>query len=344
MRLNSNAVVTLIRGNSPFRASTMSNRIWSRIRPGLTINQIVEICGAEGVPLAGLRMNVQNIIRAAWLRGQIELAYRGVTLVRPNNTVDRVPTEISFGELQFGVEFEVILPAGTTSDDLARFISEAGIPCQSEGYNHLLRTNWKIVTDGSLSFRGVEIVSPVLRGEAGIEAASTVAKILEEKGCQINRSCGFHVHVGTRDFGLDFFKKLHAFYSMHEGIIDCLLPMSRRNNQYCQSNRMHDDAVKNATTMHQAIPMSRTRYLKLNLSAYWRHGTVEFRQHSGTTSSTKAVRWIHLCLRMVQYARSTNEVEVCSDLNGMLSLLGCTNEEKEYFASRKRTFEQRRAA
>jgi hypothetical protein len=45
-----------------------------------------------------------------------------------------------------------------------------------------------------------------------------------------------------------------------------------------------------------------SRYLKLNLAAYRRHGTVEFRQHAGTTNATKIWHWVVLTQAMVEKA------------------------------------------
>jgi hypothetical protein len=47
-----------------------------------------------------------------------------------------------------------------------------------------------------------------------------------------------------------------------------------------------------------------TRYCKLNLSSYRRHGTVEFRQHSGTLDAGKAKQWTMFCLRMIAAAQA----------------------------------------
>jgi hypothetical protein len=49
---------------------------------------------------------------------------------------------------------------------------------------------------------------------------------------------------------------------------------------------------------------SEARYHKLNLTAYRRHRTVEFRQHSGTLEANKAINWVLLCLRMVDAAKA----------------------------------------
>eukprot|EP00471_Norrisiella_sphaerica_P007872 CAMPEP_0184495320 /NCGR_PEP_ID=MMETSP0113_2-20130426/30962_1 /TAXON_ID=91329 /ORGANISM="Norrisiella sphaerica, Strain BC52" /LENGTH=175 /DNA_ID=CAMNT_0026881461 /DNA_START=842 /DNA_END=1366 /DNA_ORIENTATION=- len=48
--------------------------------------------------------------------------------------------------------------------------------------------------------------------------------------------------------------------------------------------------------------VSPTRYFKLNLHAFRRHGTLEFRQHSATTNYMKVGYWIRLLVAFVNNA------------------------------------------
>ncbi len=62
---------------------------------------------------------------------------------------------------------------------------------------------WTAERDGSLhtSRRGyvaVEIVSPILKGRAGIEQIKQMAEVLRQVGAAVNPTCGMHIHVGAR--------------------------------------------------------------------------------------------------------------------------------------------------
>ncbi len=46
-----------------------------------------------------------------------------------------------------------------------------------------------------------------------------------------------------------------------------------------------------------------SRYNKVNLEAYARHRTVEFRQHGGSTNFTKMKNWILFLNRMITFAQ-----------------------------------------
>ena len=50
--------------------------------------------------------------------------------------------------------------------EVCRALRRSGVECQTEGYNHMTRTHWKIVSDASVE-GGFEVVSPVLKGQAG---------------------------------------------------------------------------------------------------------------------------------------------------------------------------------
>jgi len=215
----------------------------------------------------------------------------------------------------FGVELECFLPEGTSRMRMASILTSAGIPAFDESYNHNRRDHWKLTTDGSLGDyrRGTEIVSPILRGRDGLAQLRKVCKTLDENGVTVRRSCGMHVHVGANNQPVPFFRRLLKFYSHYVPAIDSVTSRSRRGNgnTYCRSTRQAlqfdnryapgaGERFENATTL-QALSTEyshRNRFFKVNLESYWRHGTVEFRQHQGTISADKAEHWVKMLLRM----------------------------------------------
>ena len=216
----------------------------------------------------------------------------------------------------FGVELECYLPEGGTMRAAAQAVSQRiGEPVSVEDYNHSLRPSWKVVTDGSLSdySRGCEFVSPKLNGEAGIAQLEAVCEALVDYGCTVSRRCGMHVHVDAGGQGLGFFKKLVRLYQVYEPVIDQLMPPSRRAsaNGFCRSitavpaaNIDSAASVQDLTmVIHRATGAGEPRYHKVNLAAYSRHSTVEFRQHSGTLDARKAANWVKICLRLVATAK-----------------------------------------
>ena len=209
----------------------------------------------------------------------------------------------------FGVEIEFFLGRikrrGAYADEVAQAVREQGIECYVEGYNHRTRPHWKIVTDCSVSYEGLEIVSPVLKGQDGFNQLEKVLKALNQVGAKVDRTCGIHVHHDANDFSLRTFKNLYGMYARYEDCIDELVAKSRRgsNNRYCQSPRTNLERLQNAKSVDEIISrVYPSRYIKLNCQSFRRHGTIEFRQHGGSTEYQKILSWIVLTQMMVERA------------------------------------------
>lgn len=205
---------------------------------------------------------------------------------------------------KFGIEIECF---GMSIDRAVEVIRNAGIEIYSEGYNHQTRSHWKIVTDSSVA-NGFEVVSPILYGNEGLADVRKVAEALVGAGARVDRRCGFHVHVDARDLlGADILNIVRR-YAKHEVQIDSFMPPSRRSgNDYCRTMENVIQAIRNVSesaTTRQVCERVYERYYKLNIQAFVRHGTVEFRQHSGTVDWCKMVNWIIFCIHFVEDSRT----------------------------------------
>lgn len=194
-----------------------------------------------------------------------------------------LPFEFTF-QRTFGIELEIYGPSRVT---LLSKLRAEGIEVEGELYNHTTRNHWKIVTDSSIrGENGNEIVSPVLRGLEGIEQIKKVCIALSKAGAKVNKSCGFHVHIGADDLNVDNFKSLVKSYINLENSFDAIMPESRRGNTntYCKNLTSVSNIVNKVEASSTVTEMARVfggRYYKLNLQSYLKYSTVEFRQHSG---------------------------------------------------------------
>src|SRR5687767_12830649 len=99
-------------------------------------------------------------------------------------------------DMTFGIEIECYLPESAfTSGAVVAGGYHSGV--QVPG----LPAGWNAQRDGSLSSygrgrRGVEIVSPVLKGADGVRQIKEVCAWLASVGATVRAECGFHVHVG----------------------------------------------------------------------------------------------------------------------------------------------------
>lgn len=212
-----------------------------------------------------------------------------------------ITAQFRWTDFTFGCEFELISPIS---------MYELKDRLNSAGFN-----GWRVVHDGSVhgrsGFTGMEVVSPVLKGVEGLQTVRGLANKLEALGCKVNRTCGFHVHVGARTMSGTQLRKIAIAFINAEQHFDALVPAMRLNNQYCQSNAgrvtLNDaqrlqgaSAVSTiATCVNGGSSPQRYnsfRYHKLNFQSFLQHGTIEFRQHGGTVQGEKAVNWIRLIL------------------------------------------------
>ncbi len=195
---------------------------------------------------------------------------------------------------KFGVELEMV---GISREQAVQALRLVGVSVQAEGYNHTIRCHWKIVPDSSVR-GGFEVVSPVLQGEEGLEQLRAVTTALDDMGGSVNRTCGFHVHFDAADLSVDHIRTIVTRYAAHEAEIDAFMPPSRRGNtnSYCRSviELAQSASFRNATTLRELVEAQSGRYFKVNLKSHHVHGTVEFRQHSGTLNAPKAVNWVRL--------------------------------------------------
>ena len=209
----------------------------------------------------------------------------------------------------YGVEIELI---GLTQERAVEILRSEGIDAGFWGGN---ARYWIIKTDSSVhdlaGGRGIEIVSPVLKGKAGLEQIRKVASALEANGARINKTCGLHVHVGARDLSALHVQSILNRYSTFESVIDSMMPVSRRanHNHFCLpiAEIIRWDSRELLTKpWPDLVDMARSvgsRYYKVNVSAYLRHGTIEFRQHSGTVNPEKIINWVLFCLNFVEASK-----------------------------------------
>jgi hypothetical protein len=219
----------------------------------------------------------------------------------------------------FGIELEVIGGENVRPRMVADALNLAGVLTAVEGYNHQTRNHWKIVSDASLrGTNAMELVSPILNGEEGLAAIRTVCAVLNQLGVTVNKSCGFHVHVDARNATVQQVKNLLRVWAKYEAVHFEALPASRRDAAWCRPvfggldlnaawNLIEQRALETMARYGQNMSGAtfgdqmtyRNRYYALNLTAMARHGTAEFRSHSGTTDADKIVAWVKLCVMLV---------------------------------------------
>eukprot|EP00977_Amphora_coffeiformis_P018401 scaffold6439_cov167-Amphora_coffeaeformis.AAC.17 len=179
---------------------------------------------------------------------------------------------------------------GKIRDEIERVIDNKALVT---GCSDTTSKAWKVSTDNSMkshpSQYGVEIVSPILRGEG----------------------------VNFKDL-----KRLCQNWLKYEKAIDLLLPIGRRDskNGYCLSvrdnmrfgklnNRQAHDLIAQQTSIKGLAKVmnvhaeSRNCYFKLFLQNLVNdinpHNTIEFRGHGGTCDAAEIESWVRLVVQII---------------------------------------------
>jgi hypothetical protein len=218
----------------------------------------------------------------------------------------------------FGVEIEI---KGLGEYEAETVLVNAGINASRTGYTHDTTTYWKCLRDGSLEGTSCEVVSPVLSGEEGLEQIRKVCRAISSAGGRVDRQCGLHVHIGTDGLTANDVAMILSRYARFEATIDSWMPQSRRSdvNTYCRSitntvrARVNGHTFNSVRDVASVMGGEHNRYVKVNMAAYYRHRTIEFRQHSGTINGSKIENWVRFILAFVEASRGqmvTSELPV----------------------------------
>lgn len=258
-----------------------------------------------------------------------------------NQSTPRAPrrdpfTPVEYEFRKFGIELETCGDSMDAYEQAIEFIRAGGTEIRNTGYNHNTQEYWKVLTDGSLSGAYArELVSPPFTSED--EARKSIRNICEGASVTnitVDRSCGFHIHFDISDMTPQEVERALRFYCAYESEIDKLHSQSRRANinTYCGSmdiNRLNGVTVQ---TMSDLTNIYTSRYYKVNLQAYLRHGTLEFRQHAGTVNFTKIWFWMMFCNRVLAWAKTNNRLNTNIP---MFDALNLSQRERIYWKQRE---------
>jgi hypothetical protein len=198
----------------------------------------------------------------------------------------------------FGVELELTGP----SDELViQALVAHGVPMAQRNLTTMSATSyratnttgrqWELKRDSSVAGHGLELVSPLLRGQAGYDMIEKVAAALRECGATVNRTCGLHVHHDFRNLSLDEARRQVLAFVERENLILQLVAPSRRTNSYCSAwQPFQIDSLRQVSNLGQLGYVGPRG--SINCHAYARHGSVEIRAHGGTTNARKILAWV----------------------------------------------------
>ena len=234
---------------------------------------------------------------------------------RPNNfdqlnlfpNVDMRPNILK----RFGIEIECLSESGYV--DISNSLSNHDIYNDYDTRN-IDDDEWEITDDSSIRPKtswenGYEIRSPILMEDQVDEQVTNVCKALEDVSAEINQTCGLHIHIDGRPFTLKEKAKIAAQYVRNQKTIDSIMEKQRHHNTHARgwdedwAKQIIQD-IPNVEDLEdvQMLVNPRDRYHKINFRTYQK-GTIEFRQHQGTTYYKDIIQWKNFVTAFVEYAR-----------------------------------------
>jgi len=260
--------------------------------------------------------------------------------------------------MTIGIEIEFLAPSNMDTfrdcleTNLQSMNSNASISRRTGGLHNNTRNLWQMARDSSINAEydtyGMELISPILKGESGLMQAVDIMKALETCGATVNRSCGVHVHFGVERMSWTSVQRIIETYTYNQDLINTTLPASRRNSRWAHNIPLDESNARHGVSLsrYQAFGEEHTtadvvaflggntsysdnRYFAVNLlGAYARHKTIEFRAHGGTVDALKLemwVRFLHLIVKSAETNRNTNIAyptlsEMCASLSDKTDL------------------------
>lgn len=190
-------------------------------------------------------------------------------------------------------------------------------------------------SDGS----GVEVRSPILRGQSGRDELGEVMEYLKEIGGFITQADGMHVHHDAGDFvpkgipiersyfpgrytaagrfieGRYEYPKSKRYQEAADNVNNVLLTYATNQaliDQLCDTFRKGRPKV-NAQTVRRA---KREKYIptgpRYNIHYAEEHGTFEFRQFEGCLDPAKAIAWIDFGQHFLNYCKNLGRPATCA--------------------------------
>ena len=243
------------------------------------------------------------------------------------------PQDLAAAEICFGVEIETMIPvtAGITVGAYHRGTTvtqgrdEAGLLHTAPVLAPRDRVDvgtWHADRDGSIrcdeGYMPCEFVSPILRGEAGLENLCAMIEFIQRVGGKVNASCGLHITVGIKSVigssdtaaVKEFVRKIGHVANQNAWAIYAQTGTGRHTNGYSASlapecaehlRRIACDATPMSDLTNYAAACGRGM-VNLQKAFMTDRGAIEFRAFAGTLNREKVLHHLATVLGLVRRA------------------------------------------
>lgn len=248
---------------------------------------------------------------------------------------------------RFGLEFET--DERFTRRKVKSIVKKnSKIPCVISDYITTDIHSWNVKMDSTCGSKGkdgpkgVEIVSYVGSTQEDLCHMADMAGILKSSGCQVNKNCGYHIHVEVNDYSIYQIGILLSYWIKIEPFLSNAFPSFRNNNKYCvlinnkivkindhkidmKSFALKKDFKLSCVDVWNLLKprnlnthYNTDRRYTINLVNYSRNlhkvsnrNTLEFRWPEGTLDRDDVLNW---CLFFLSFIEKCKDIEMPKDI------------------------------
>jgi hypothetical protein len=202
---------------------------------------------------------------------------------------------VAFGDRQSSVKYAKIGSRRSFGVELET--------CYSPNLTKIIKeTEWGFYQDGSIE--GMEFTSPPMSGNAGYNSIRKFCRLARSMGYQVDRECGFHLHINVTDFNETQIKNLCLAYHLTYPTWKSLVAQSRHHSGFC----IYDKRNLNIETLDLRHYINKFNWT--SLSNLWHYGTVEVRLHQGTLCFQKIINWVRAHIKFVDWTKRHTTKEI----------------------------------
>ena len=151
------------------------------------------------------------------------------------------------------------------------------------------------------SVQGMEFVSPILFGDAGLKEVEDICAHAARLDFKVDGDCGYHLHVDMSETTLTQRRRVaYAYLLTYPLWISFVNSFRAHDCTYCTAPRTGADMVRTCEDLDYELAGT-SRYAFINLSAYDKHRTFEIRGYEGTLDYDEIATWIQAHLQFVDY-------------------------------------------
>lgn len=142
---------------------------------------------------------------------------------------------------------------------------------------------------------GLELVtSPFFFNEKTAEQIKKLFKILKESGAEVNKTCGFHVHLGLQELRSQIIQTIVERFNRYHKEFYKIVDEERKESLYCSPLTIEEEQIVREAPDPSRITINPrlNRYHSINPMSFRQHGTIEFRLFHATLDEDEVVAWL----------------------------------------------------